>query len=352
MQTDILDAFTTTPPNFSLADAEHAAREYFGIVARAKPLVSDRDQNFCLEANDGSRFTLKIANHAEHQLTVDFQNEALIHVAEQDASLPIPRVIPASNGQLHASVNHHGRAHIVRVLTWLDGMAMPEAAAGWELACKLGEVLARLGLALRGFDHPGSSPHLLWDMNHASNLREFLPYIEEPNTSELIAGTLDRFDMHVQPILNKLRTQVIYNDLNPGNVLLDKINPHEISGIIDFGDLVKSPLIIDLAIAAAYQLSEGDDPLAGALPLIAGYHAVCPLQQLEMNLLIDLIRTRLITSLLINTYRTTLFPENREYQMISYNAIKASLIELDRLHRDVAMERIIAACDLAVVSGR
>ena len=204
---------------------------------------------------------------------------------------------------------------------------MPETAAGRELACKLGEVLARLGLALRGFDHPGSNPPLLWDMKHAGNLRALLAYIEEPDINTLIGGTLDRFDTHVQPMLNKLRTQVIYNDLNRGNVLLDKTDPNDISGIIDFGDLVKSPLIIDPAIAAAYQLSEGDDPLAGALPLIAGYHAVCPLQQLEMIVLIDLIRTRLVTSLLINTYRTILFPENREYQMISYNTIKASLVD-------------------------
>jgi len=344
MQTDIQNALTTTPPAFSLADAERTANEHFGIVARAKRLVSDKDQNFCLKTNEGSRFTLKIANYSELQLTVDFQNKALRHVAEQDASLPIPRVIPASNGQLYTSVNHDGRAHIVRVLSWLDGVPMQEGTAGRELARKLGELLARLGLALSGFDHPGANPPQLWDMKRAGDLRELLPCIEDPIISELIAGTLNRFDVNIQPMLKKLRTQVIYNDLNPGNVLLDKTNPQDISGIIDFGDLVKSPLIIDLAIAAAYQLSEGDDPLAGALPLIAGYHAVCPLQQVEMVLLIDLIRTRLITSLLINTYRTTLFPENREYQMISYNAIKASLVELDRLHRDAATERIMAVC--------
>ena len=344
MQADILNSLTTTPPNFSLADAERTANEHFGIGARAKRLVSDKDQNFCLETNDGSRFTLKIANYAELQLTVDFQNKALRHVAGQDASLPIPRVIPASNGQLYSSVNHDGRAHIVRVLSWLDGMPMHEGPVGRELTRKLGELLARLGLALSGFDHPGSNPPQMWDMKRAGDLQELLPCIEDPPTSELIGAVLDRFDRHVQPMLNTLRTQVIYNDLNPGNVLLDKTDPQSISGIIDFGDLVKSPLIIDLAIAAAYQLSKGDDPLAGALPLIAGYHAVCPLQQVEMEILIDLILTRLITSLLINTYRTTLFPENREYQMISYKAIKASLVGLSRLHRDAATERIIAVC--------
>ena len=83
MQADILNSLTTTPPAFSLADAERTASEHFGIDARAKQLVSDKDQNFCLETNDGSRFTLKIANHSELQLTVDFQNKALRQVAEQ-----------------------------------------------------------------------------------------------------------------------------------------------------------------------------------------------------------------------------------------------------------------------------
>ena len=54
MQADILNSLTTTPPDFSLADAERVARRQFGIVGRAKLLVSDKDQNFCLEANDGS----------------------------------------------------------------------------------------------------------------------------------------------------------------------------------------------------------------------------------------------------------------------------------------------------------
>lgn len=343
MRPDTLNLLTSTPPDFSFPEVERIASAHFGIQARVKLLVSDKDQNFRLEAPDGTRFTLKIANHAEQQQNIDFQNEALRHVAERDASIPIPRIFPAINGQTSVSVNKGGRAHIVRVLSWLDGMAMHESMVGQKLAGGLGRMLASLDLALKGFDHPGSNPPGLWDMKRAGNLRELLPYIEDSATSDMIAGVLDRFDRHVQPILTTLRTQVIYNDLNPGNVLLDENEPEHICGIIDFGDLVKSPLIIDLAVAAAYQLSVGDDPLAGALPLIAGYNEVCPLQRVEMELLADLIRTRLITSLLINTYRTTLFPENREYQMISYNAIKASLVGLNHLPADMALKRIIAA---------
>ena len=347
MQADLLKPLISTPPGFSLADAERIAADHFGIQAKAKPLVSDRDQNFRLDAEDGTRFTLKIANPAEQRQVVNFQNAALRHVAERDASIPVPRVIPTCDGQLHTSVNNAGRAHIVRVLSWLDGMVLQDAKAGRKLAGRLGSMLARLGLALADFDHPGCSPPSLWDMKRAGGLRELLPHIKDSTISQLISGILDRFDIHVQPVLKTLRTQVIYNDLNPGNVLLDKTDPQRISGIIDFGDLIKSPLIIDLAVASAYQLAEGNDPLAGALPLIAGYHAVCPLQREEMKLLTDLIRTRLITSLLINAYRTTLFPQNCEYLMIHHDAVKASLVGLSRLAANTALERIVAVCDSA-----
>ena len=104
--------------------------------------------------------------------------------------------------------------------------------------------------------------------------------------------------------------------------------------------MVKSPLIIDLAVAAAYQLSAGDDPLAGALPMIAGYHAIRPLQEIEVELLTDLIRTRLITSLLVGSYRSSLFPENREYLLISQDPAKRALTGLAGLDNDAAFDRI------------
>ena len=108
--------------------------------------------------------------------------------------------------------------------------------------------------------------------------------------------------------------------------------------------MVKSPLIIDLAIAVAYQLGHGDDPLNNALPMIEGYHAVQPLQGLEMELLADLIKTRLITSLLIHSYRVMLFPENREYLLRSYDSARNFLVNLDQQDAGEALQRIHAAC--------
>jgi len=58
------------------------------------------------------------------------------------------------------------------------------------------------------------------------------------------------------------------------HILVDRCKPQNIYGIIDFGDLVRSPLIIDLAVACTYCLKSGGNPFEGALPMIAGYNAI------------------------------------------------------------------------------
>lgn len=339
-QTQIQQMLTTTPPAFSMDEAVHIAAQSFGIEAEATPLVSERDQNFKLRTNNGDFFTLKITNHAEKLEAVDFQNRALLHVADRDPSLPLPRVIPTREQQLYDRVEKSGNSYIVRVLSWLEGNVLHESAIDLSLSLKLGELLASLGAALKDFDHPGSNPPSLWDMKRASGLRDLLIHIDEAGLRQLITQTLDQFETSSKPVLNSLRTQVIHNDMNRGNVLVDKTDSTRISGIIDFGDMVKSPLIIDLAVAASYQLQEGDDPLAGVLPLIAGYHRVTPLQQAELNILTDLIRTRLITSLLISSCRVKLFPENADYLMTSHDSARRFLAQLADLDNDAAYERI------------
>jgi len=343
-QTIIQKMLTTTPPDFSLADVAGIATDLYGIEASVSTLVSERDQNFRLTNPDGLSYTLKISNHAEQREVVDFQNQALIHVENVDPSFPLPRVIPSLEGHFHDQVEHHGQSHFVRVLSWLEGSVLHDANVDEVLARRLGKLLARLDLAFKGFSHPGSNPPSLWDMKRAASLADLVVHIDDPQLKPVIEKTLDKFITRVQPVLETLRSQVIHNDLNPGNVLMDTEKPGQISGVIDFGDLTKSPLIIDVAVAAAYQLSPGDDPLAGALPFVAGYHSVNPLQEAELEILADLIRTRLITSLLIGSYRATLFPENREYLLISQQAARQSLLSISQLPADEALRRIHKAC--------
>lgn len=343
-QSVIKKILTTAPPSFSIAEAARIALDQYGIDAVLHPLVSERDQNFRLHCPDGNHYVLKISNHAEQFEVIDFQVRALLHVADKDPSLPLPRVVRTLDGELNGTVEHGGKAHFVRLLSWLDGSLLQETAVGPVLARRMGRFLARLGVALRDFDHPGAELPLLWDMKRAAGLADFIPCIGEPGLRCLVAKTLDSFVSRVKPVLDTLRAQVIHNDMNPGNVLIDNRDPDQVCGLIDFGDLTKSPLIIDLAVAASYQLAPGDDPLAGVLPMIAGYHGIEHLQDAEMELLTDLVRTRLITSLLIGSYRATLFPENREYLLISHRSASGFLVNLERLPADEALARIRGAC--------
>jgi Ser/Thr protein kinase RdoA (MazF antagonist) len=332
IENDLQQLLGTTPPAASGTDVERIALQEFGINGRPGLLVSERDQNFRLDTENGMRYTLKISNPAEQETVVDFQNQALLHIANRDASIPLPRVIPNRDGHLHCHVEIDGRTHIIRMLSWLDGEVLGDARPEPDLLTQMGHMLARLGIALEDFEHPGSNPPLLWDMKHADNLRGLLPCIDDMELRQLIVPVLDRFDT-LKPVLESLRSQVIHNDLNPGNVLLDKSVPPQISGIIDFGDLVKSPY-----------LTADDDPLASAIPMVRAYHQTRPLQTAEMQIFVDLIRTRLITSLLICSWRIAKFPENREYLETSLAPSKAYLLALNGLDADTAFDQIQMAC--------
>lgn len=348
---EIRALLTTTPPAFSAIAVEKLAFNLFGIRANARLLASERDQNFRLDANDGRRYTFKISNHAEEVSVAEFQNSALQHIADQDPAIPIPRVIANLEGGDYSMAELNGQRHMIRLFSWMEGTVLYEVKAQPALLHQMGALLARMGLALKNFDHSDSNPPLLWDMKRAGNLRALLPCIQDPALKPMIEFALDRFDT-AAPGLMQLRQQVIYNDMNPDNVLVDvRIdvldnpgNRQKISGIIDFGDLVTSPLIIDVAVAAAYYLANSDDPLSGTLPLISGYHGLRPLQPAEIEILPDLIRTRLITSLLVMSWRMSEFPENREYLQRSQASSKAFLASLNQVDDKTAIQQILSVC--------
>ena len=58
---------------------------------------------------------------------------------------------------------------------------------------------------------------------------------------------------------------------SPHNVVVDPETHAGVAGIIDFGDLTSTARVNDLAIAAAYQVADSDDPLAPACEMIAAY---------------------------------------------------------------------------------
>ena len=332
--------FTTPAPQLSAAAAEVLARERFGIAGEARALTSERDLNFRIRADDGRTFVLKVANAAEDAAVLDFQNRALVHIARVDPDLPTPRVVPATDG----AAMFESQGSLVRLLTWLDGTMLHEAPRSPAQRASLGGMHARLGLALKDFSHPAADYSLLWDLKGAAGLRSLLPHANDPGRRDLADMALTRFETRVSPALPHLRAQVIHNDLNFHNVVVDADNPARVSGILDFGDMVRSPLVCDVAVAAAYHVRADDQPLADAAEYVAAYHAHSPLLDAELGVLGDLIATRLAMSVLISGWRAAEHPENREYILRNEPAAHAGLQALGRLTPDAAAAILRRAC--------
>jgi Ser/Thr protein kinase RdoA (MazF antagonist) len=304
-------------PAFTAAEAEDIAQRVFSIAASAHPLDSERDQNFRLCSGDGPDWVLKIANPAEDPAVLDMQTEALLHIAHVDPDLAVPHVKTTLDGSYsHTIEGPDGRRFITRVLSFLPGALLDEAAPSSTLRREVGAAAARLARALRGFFHPAARHALLWDIMQASGLRERLHYVEEPAQRREIERFLDRLDGDVLPRLRGLRAQVIHNDVSTMNTLVDG---ERVTGSIDFGDLIHAPLVCDLAVPISELTLGTADPIAAAAEITAGYHAVTALSDQELRLIFDIVCARCAMGITIANWRASDHPENSEYILDGVN---------------------------------
>jgi Ser/Thr protein kinase RdoA (MazF antagonist) len=324
--------------------AEALVAEFYGLPVTARRLDSERDQNFRLRTADGREYVLKIANPAEDRAVTNLQTEVLRHVASRDASLPIPRIFPALNGEVELAIGFDDSStRIVRLLSFLAGTPMHQVPASARLRRDLGECAARLARAMRDFQHPGASHKLLWDIQHAADLRPLIHTVPS-GQREQVERFLDGFEAHAVPVLAELPKQPLHNDLNPHNVVVEPTDHERISGIIDFGDLTATARINDLAIACAYQVEDSADPLAPALELVAAYHAVSPLEPRERAILFDLIATRMVMTIVISNIRAARYPLNSAYILRNNKQASARLSRIAVLSREQAQAKIEHAC--------
>ncbi|WP_251976182.1 phosphotransferase [Salinicola avicenniae] len=304
----------------STETAQRLLTTRFGLDAALKPLTGERDRNFRATTADGQTYLLKFTHPAERQAVSDFQVRALMHLAERDPTLPIPRVLRDRDGDPAPPLRlDDGRVSRVRLSTFLPGEPLADRVAAPAFQATLGDWLARLDAALADFDHPVRALSMPWDLQRADDLLPQTESLTDDTTRETVRRVLQRFAEELRPRLATLPRQPIHNDLNGHNVLFAAAPesrdapPERPAAIIDFGDMLFAPRIVDLAVAAAYQMKAQDDPMTGALALIAGYHARTPLEATEVALLRGLIETRLAMAITVSTHRAKRYPENADY---------------------------------------
>ena len=350
---DPLAVIASEAPRLSEADAARLVLQHWGLEVCCEGLVSERDQNFRLQTGTGTRLVLKIANSVEDPLVTDFQVQALLHIERFQESrhtpLRTPQIRRTEDGETQVAFEHEGQQHAARIVSYLEGVPLENISTGSKLCRNLGIFLAHLGLALEHFEHPAASHPLLWDMQEALNLRELLRFVTDPDVREAVALSLDDFELHALPSFATLRSQVIHNDFNPGNVLIEAGDTNAVAGVIDFGDMMRSPLVVDVAIGAAYLRAPDGDPLQQVAEFLAGYHSVRRLLGVEIELLFDLIRARLCATISILHWRAAVRGDDDPYLQSSAMAESSAerflqrLMEIPRQHAASVLRQVCAS---------
>ncbi len=293
-----LVGLATRPRNASRDLAAGLARELYGIVATPEPLHGERNENYRVRGGDGQDLILKLSGAGEEMAGIDLQIAALAHLARHAPDLPLPRVVPTVGGK--ASVDRAGfRVFAVSVL---PGRSLEHWADYRPLLGPLGAMVGRVSRALAGFHHPWTPTRLAWDPHTVPLLAPAAGLIADAGLRKGVAGHFDRFASDVLPRFGAFRSQFIHNDGNTPNVLAIE-RTQAISGLVDFGDMIHGPIVVDLAVSCSDSVIDGADPLDTMRPLIAGYTSVRPLEEDEIDLLYDCVLARLGIGLAVDAWR-------------------------------------------------
>lgn len=240
------------------------------------------------------------------------------HLAERVSFCP--RVVPAASGAEIVTVE----GQLVRVLTYLPGVPLGTVESpSAELLYDLGRRLGQLSGALVGFDHPAAHRDFYWDLAKGAHiLTDFGSRIKTDWLREMVLSYGKNLCLSVE----KLRRSVIHGDVNDYNVVVDE-EKNEVVGLIDFGDMVYSYTVGDLAIAVAYVILGKADAFATAAPVIEGYRGEFELTKDELEALWSLVRLRLCMSVCIAAHQQAQQPQN-EYLGISQALIAETLPKL------------------------
>ena len=338
-------------PNFSDKEIRKFARELYGLNVSVRPLDSYIDQNLHLTNEAGEEFVFKIANLAEKREVLDAQIQALKYLTAHCTTFEFPRVCRTLSGEEIFSVkNDEDSSHYVRMLTFLKGtlLANLELQTG-EMLFGFGRLLGSMDKTLTGFYHPAAHRNLPWDLKNTLHASQNVRHIRNPRQRSLVEYFLLQLEIFVSPVLPHLRCSVIHNDANDRNVLVDDSDSDkkEIVGIIDFGDMVFTHTVCELAIAVTYAMFGKEDPVEAATHIVRGYHEIYPLTESEVEILFYLICARLCISVTMSAYQQKLEPDN-EYITVSEKPAWTLLEKLLEVNPEHASNEFKQVCEIPV----
>ncbi|MEM7416990.1 MAG: aminotransferase class III-fold pyridoxal phosphate-dependent enzyme [Gemmatimonadota bacterium] len=336
-----------TRPDVSADRVSLAVTEHFGLAGPLTPLAGERDLNFRLDQDDGSRYVVKVSSPDESDVILEIEADLMAHVARITGFSPAPVASAAGAHVVHFDGDREGESFRLRVVEYLEGGLLadvkPRTAA---LLTDLGARVADLVSALGAYpDHPPARIDFEWALGRSGLVMERCFDLFDGEERALIESVYAGWKAR-EPDFLGLGSQVIHGDINDYNVLVSEPgeDARRITGIIDLGDAHSAPRVFDLGVALAYAVLDTEDPLMAAAAVARGFHERTPLSEDEVDVLYTLLRARLGASVSISRWRAHEAGTTDPYHAVSEKPAWDALRTLAEIPLPLADGVIRAAC--------
>ena len=286
------------PPALTPDVAAEFASACFGVGGEVAELGSHQDQNFRV----GS-YVLKVANTAWATEAIELQDAAMRHVAAR-----LPGKVPEPDSRGIVEVEHDGARLRLRLLPYMRGVPLRAQAHLPDRTLRAaGGLAGSVSAALADFEHPAAQRTLQWDVRRAEDVvAAYAPAVGDPAQRSLA-------ERAVALCGADLPRQVIHGDVSVWNVLAESDSSNRLvpRRIIDFGDCVDTWRAAECAVLAASVCAhEPERALLAACAVVAGFHAVVPLEPEELAAMHALIAARAAISAVSGEHQASLDPDN------------------------------------------
>ncbi len=307
------------PPRGRCGKPKKSPNGYHGRARLGHALETEKDATFLLTARPGEVCALKIAHPSEADGGArDFQVALLRHLEQRAPDLPSPCTSRRRRCGFAHRPHQAGDAGVRLITSSPVRRSTGPSATIPAQRERIGEILAKLRHSMADFSHPADGRALAWDVTHLLDLADLLSFIPRGGKRAWTVRALERF-AEVKPSLDLCRRQVLHNDFNTSNLVVNHASPQFLTGVIDFGDAVRTAVAVDVSTALMNQMPKTfdhgnrrdlfDEPR----DVLRGYLRHAELTDEELRLIPFLSMGRLAVRALLTCWRAEIFPENSRY---------------------------------------
>jgi len=314
--------------------------DQYGISGEIIQLYCEVDLNYKVSTDDGRSYVVKLSSTQCQRAQLEMEHAVMAHLKDSDFPYMIPHPIVSKDGTDILKFDER----YFRVLSFVEGRLLGKVnPRSNDILYAWGELCGHVSKSLDNFDHPFAHRSYHWNPAETLSSRRQAKYFnaEQKKIGEHFWNLFEEIAL---PKLDVLRKSVNYNDAHGENILTSTSRRGvNISGIIDFGDVLYCETMSELAIACAYAGMDMPDPIEAMKYVVKGYHSIFKLKDDEIELLFLLITARLLITVSQSALNKINNPSNK-YLVVSEKPAWDLLQKLYHVHPDFAHYSFREAC--------